>query len=252
MTALVSARGVGKLYRRGSGNFWALRNVNLTLEEGRVTGLVGQSGCGKSTFCRLATGAERPDEGALTLNFDRGEPWAVQCVFQNPHRSLTPTMTVLDAVTEPLTLFSKLPSRRRRDRAAGSLTELGLGEELWNRKPRQLSGGQAQRVALARSLVMTPRLLVLDEPISSLDAPAQAQTLNCIKKLWQRHGLTCLFVAHDLAAVDFLCGRIAVMYGGTVIEEGEREQVVDHPAHSYTKLLLESALGISGGAETRR
>lgn len=239
--ALVRAQGLRRIYVRRGQPFEALSDVSLTLEEGTITGLVGCSGGGKSTLCRLVAGFERPDGGTIQWNFDRRRPWAVQYLFQHPHRSLTPYRTLLQLVTEPLEYFTKLSAQERRNRAAKALEELGLGPELWDRKPGQVSGGQAQRAALARAMILKPEVLLLDEPVSSLDAPAQAQVLNAVKALWKRSGVTCLFVAHDLAAVDFLCHRVGVMLDGRMVEQGSREQVLDHPSHPFTRRLVDLA-----------
>jgi len=228
----------------------AVNDVSFKVEPGEAFGLVGESGCGKSTLLRAVAGLQPPTSGTIALagrpvgaSRSRGERRLVQMVFQDPYGSLNPTHSVDKILAEPLAIQGLDKVETRIERA---LAEVGLGPEHRFRFPHQISGGQRQRVAIARALIMEPRILLLDEPTSALDLSVQAEILNLLKRIGRDRGLTLLMVSHDLAVIAHMCGRIAVMYGGEIVEtlavERLRRGEADHP---YTRTLLASSLATS-------
>ncbi len=230
----------------------AVDGVSLTVGRGKVVALVGESGSGKSTVGRCAVRLLEPTAGRVevggvdishlgrrALRRHRRE---VSIVFQDPGASLDPRMTVGDVVAEPLRLLRLAGSRADRDRSvAAALEQVGLRQEVGRRYPHELSGGQRQRVSIARALVSDPTLLVADEPTSALDVSVQASVLNLVADLQREMGFACLFITHDLSAVEYLADEVAVMYLGQVIESGSRERLFAHPTHPYTQALLSAA-----------
>ncbi len=228
-----------------------LRGVSLSLASGEILGLVGNSGCGKSTLLRALAGLQTPRRGqvlwegreraALTGKASLRLRRRAQLVFQSARDALDPRMRLVDAVAEPLLVHApELDGARRRARAASVMEDLGLGRELMGRRPRGVSGGQLQRVGLARALVVGPDVLLLDEPVSALDVSIQAQVLNLLWDLRERMGLAMLLVTHDLAVVRQICDRALVLSEGCIVEEGEPERLLDHPTHEATRLLVEA------------
>lgn len=227
----------------------AVDGVSFTVVSGEVLGLVGESGSGKSTTARCVAGLIAPDSGRIRLT-DRDVAGAdrrtlralrrdMQMVFQDPYSSLNPRMTVADLVGEGLLIHGIEHDRDRvRTRVIELLELVGLSAEYLHRYPRSFSGGQRQRIAIARSLAVSPRLLICDEPVSSLDVSVQAQVLNLFRDLREQLDLAILFIAHDLAVVNYLCDRIAVMSEGRLVELAAREQLFTDPQHEYTRLLL--------------
>tara|TARA_R110002049_G_scaffold207986_1_gene378411 strand:- start:31547 stop:32551 length:1005 start_codon:yes stop_codon:yes gene_type:complete len=227
----------------------AVEQLSLTLRAGETVGLVGESGSGKTTVGKTALRLVKPTAGHIEIGgmdvIDvsardlRKLRQKAQIIFQDPHSSLNPRMTIRRAVSEGLILNTDLRGRTLRDRVSETLTSLGLPAQFHDRYPHELSGGQKQRVCIARALVLDPDLLVLDEPTSALDVSVQAQILGILKDLRDtRPSLTQLFISHNLAVIRFLCERVAVMYLGRIVEEGPVEQVFDAPAHPYTRALL--------------
>jgi oligopeptide/dipeptide ABC transporter ATP-binding protein len=226
----------------------AVDGVSIGVESGETLGLVGESGCGKSTVARALVRLVRPTAGQI--RFDGAELTALsdeefnairphlQMVFQDPAASLNPRLSVRRMVEEPLKLHSDLGTAERGERAEAVLEEVGLGCELADRYPHELSGGQCQRVNIARALVTNPRLIVLDEPTSALDVSLRARVILLLEELRQRHGLSYLFISHDLATVRYLASRVAVMYLGVIVEEATTAELFDRPAHPYTRALL--------------
>jgi oligopeptide transport system ATP-binding protein len=229
----------------------AVDGVSLTVRPGEVVGLVGESGSGKSTLGRCVTRLVPVTAGEVRINgrdiagLSRRAVRPLRrdftIVFQDPASSLNPRMTVADIVAEPLRLHRIGTSSTRRQRVLDQLDQVGLRPEVARRYPHELSGGQRQRVSLARALVASPSLLVADEPTSALDVSVQASVLNLISRLQAELGFACLFITHDLAAVEFVAQRVAVMYLGTLVEVADREQLFRRPRHPYTQALLSAA-----------
>ena len=227
----------------------AVREVSLRLQRGEVLAIVGESGCGKSTLARLLLGLLPPTSGEVLLD---GRPIGVldrsaiaefvQPVFQDPYASLSPHRRIVDTVALPLTALGRGTAAERRRLALEMLAEVGLPEHMADRLPARLSGGQRQRVAIARALVLRPPVLICDEPTSALDVSVQAQILNLLADLKERLGLSLVLITHNIAVVEHLADRVAVMYLGRVVEEGPVAQVLRQPRHHYTRLLLSSAL----------
>lgn len=216
-----------------------LRDVSIRLDPGEVLGIVGESGSGKSTLAKCVLGLVTDVEGVLEVNSPRP-----QMVFQDPYGSLNPAKTVGWILEEPLRAAGVRDKAERRERVRSFLPLVGLEEEHLTRKPAQLSGGQRQRVAIAAALIQGSKLIVLDEPVSALDVTLQAQILQLLADLKERLGLSYLFISHDLAVVYQLCDRVAVMTGGEIVEEGDVDQIYDHPQHPYTKKLLDASLSL--------
>jgi oligopeptide/dipeptide ABC transporter ATP-binding protein len=232
----------------------AVDDISFVVEEGTTLGLVGESGCGKTTTSKLVLGLERPTAGsirfdgqdvlALDAQGRRRYRRAIQAVFQDPYASLDPRMRVGAIVAEPLVINTTLDATGRLRRVAELLDLVGLPERAASLYPHEFSGGQRQRVAIARALALSPKLVVLDEPVSALDVSIRAQILNLLTDLQKRLGVSYLFIAHDLAAVAHMSHTIAVMYLGTIVECGDAEAVALAPQHPYTKALFAAALPI--------
>ena len=243
---LLAVEGLVKQF----GPVQAVRGVSFALAVGRTFGIVGESGSGKSTTARLVLHLLPPTAGRVRF---RGRPLDdlsraalrqerrhMQMVFQDPYSSLNPRMTVGDTLAEP-TLVHGLSGGRAR--ATALLDEVGLPRTALDRYPHEFSGGQRQRIAIARALATEPALIVADEPVSALDLSVQAQVLNLLRDLQDRHGTALLFISHDLRVVEFMCDEIAVMYLGEIVEQGPREAIYAAPSHPYTQALLDSAPG---------
>jgi peptide/nickel transport system ATP-binding protein len=229
----------------------AVDDVSFTVEPRETLGVVGESGCGKSTLARLILRLLEPDAGAVTF---LGEDLAsasprrlkrlrrdMQLVFQDPHASLNPRMTIDDAVAFSL-LVHGTSRREARARAARLLERVGLDPRLYGpRYPHELSGGQRQRVNISRALVLDPKLLVLDEPVSALDKSVQAQVLNLLQDLKAELALTYVFISHDLNVIEYIADRVLVMYLGHVVETGSATALAEAPKHPYTRALFASA-----------
>jgi oligopeptide/dipeptide ABC transporter ATP-binding protein len=240
------------LLRRRGGAVHAVDDVSLAIPPATTLSLVGESGCGKSTTIKLILGIERPTAGRILFEggdisgFDRAQRQryraAVQAVFQDPWGSLDPRMRVGAIVAEPLRATGGCGRSETRARVAAILDQVGLAPEHAARFPHEFSGGQRQRIAVARSLVLNPRLVVLDEPVSALDVSIRAQIINLLKDLQERHGLAYLLVAHHLATVWTLADNVAVMYLGQVVEFGPAERIRTRALHPYTQALIAAAL----------
>ncbi len=238
----VSKRGKGKTIVK------AVNGVSLAVGRGEALGLVGESGSGKSTIGKAVLHLVKPTAGRIRVNDDdvttpdrareRRLRRNAQMVFQDPHSSLNPRMTIIRSVAEPLILHTALRGAGLRQRVAELLDTVGLSRQFLFRYPHELSGGQKQRVCIARALALNPGLLILDEPTSALDVSVQAQILEFLKALQKELGLSYLFISHNLAVVRHICDRVAVMYLGTIVEEGPTEALFSRPEHPYTQALL--------------
>ncbi len=222
------------------------------VEGGETLGVVGESGCGKSTLGRCLVALERPTSGEILVGrvpvhdlrgaAARRFCATAQYIFQDPYSSLDPRMRVGRQLAEPLAIHRHMPRAARPARVAALLNQVGLSPEAATRYPHEFSGGQRQRIVIARALALSPRLLVADEPVSSLDVSVQAQILNLLVDLRRRYALTMVFVAHDLQVIEFMSDRVAVMYLGVVVELARRDALFVAPQHPYTKTLLGAAL----------
>lgn len=252
---IIRVTGLTKVYpprtRRGHAHL-AVNDVSFQLWEGESLGIVGESGSGKTTISNCLVGLVRPtagriefrgrDLGTLSGRERRKLAPQLQIVFQDPYGSLNPRMRVGEVVAEPLVVHRAVPRAQLRERVAELLTSVGLDPDYADRFPRQLSGGQAQRVSIARALALQPEVLVLDEPVSALDLSVQAQVLALLQQLKRERGLSYVFVSHDLAVVARMCDRILVMCEGNLVEEGRTDEVFGSPRHPYTQHLLSTLL----------
>lgn len=234
---------------RPRGGVQAVAGVSFSMQPGEALGLVGESGCGKSTVARTIVGLEKPRSGTVTIGGKdmhrlsgrelRAARRDVQLVFQDPFSSLNPRMTVRELLTEPWLVHRGIVDRNDWDSRVTELLEtVGLSARHADRRPPQFSGGQLQRISIARALTVRPRLLIADEAVSALDVSIQAQILNLLAQLQRELGLGLLFISHDLSVVRHLCNRVAVMYLGKIVEIGDRESIYGEPTHPYTQALL--------------
>lgn len=247
--SVLSLRGIERRFDSGGRVAYALDGVDLDVAAGEIVGLVGESGCGKTTLTRVAVGLDRPDAGTVTLDgvplinasgqVDPAQRRRVQLVFQDAYASFNPRRTIGSSVAMPLHRY-RLLRRDERQRVGALLEGVGLEASLFDRHPHELSGGQLQRASIARALALDPEILVCDEPVASMDVSVRAQILNVLLDLWQDRGIGILFVSHDLGVVRRIAGRVAVMYLGRVVETGGNEAVWSGPRHPYTRSLAAS------------
>jgi len=240
-------------FGRVSGQTKVLFDVSLALRRGEVLGLLGESGSGKSTLGRLMLGLIEPASGTVLYNGSRLADMPkterrefrkkAQLIFQDPYSALDPTMPIADAVTEPLQVQGKMRASDKAAVARSLLAAVNLDAEIARRYPSELSGGQRQRVVIARALSVEPDFIVADEPVASLDVSIQAQILVMLQRLRESHGLTMLFISHDVSVVHYIADRIAVMYLGRIVELGPAAEVMTSPRHPYTRALLASVPG---------
>lgn len=252
--ALLEVRNLAKHFTRGGGLLSkgavvkAVDDVSFTIEEGEMFGLVGESGCGKSTTGRCILRLVEPTSGEVlfrgenVLGFSRPRMQQarrdMQIVFQDPYSSLNPRMRAGDIVEEPLVIHKLGTKAERRARVAELFDLVGLTAEQLTRYPHEFSGGQRQRIGIARALALNPALVIADEAVSALDVSIQAQVVALLMDLKQRFKLTYLFIAHDLRLVEHICSRVAVMYFGKIVEMGDTRALFANPTHPYTKALL--------------
>jgi peptide/nickel transport system ATP-binding protein len=250
---LLSVEDLHVTFRKGNVAVQAVAGVSFSMRQGETLGLVGESGCGKTTTGRAVVQVERATSGKIRFNdteltaMSRGDlrtlRTQVQMIFQDPISSLNPRRRVTDIVAEPLTIWKIGTKDERREASNAMLERVGIDPALnGTRRPREFSGGQCQRISIARALVMRPKLLVCDEIVSALDVSVQAQILNLLEDLKAEYNLTVLFIAHDLAVVKNVSDRVAVMYLGRLCEIAPADLLYEAPAHHYTAALLSSAV----------
>ena len=268
MTALLEAKGLTRNYSASRGAFCppatlkALAGVSFSLQAGRTLAVVGESGSGKSTLARLLTLIEKPSAGALLID---GEDVAhadaarrrrlrqeIQMVFQNPFGSLNPRQTIGKALEEPLLVNTRMSGPERKAAALMIMEKVGLRPEYYHRYPHMFSGGQRQRIAIARALVLRPKILVLDEPVSALDVSIRAQVLNLLAGLQEEFRLAYVFVSHDLSVVRHIADEVLVIYLGHAVEMGSRDAIFMAPQHPYTRALLSATPVAVPGAKRER
>lgn len=262
-------RGLGVQYRRGAGLFGsskqvlnAVRDLDLDIASGESVGLVGESGSGKSTVAQAIEGLLKPATGSIEISGRdltslgkadvRGLRRHFQMVFQDPYSSLDPSMSIAATLIEPFIVHKMGNRAEARAAAVEALTAVGLREADLAKYPHEFSGGQRQRIAIARALVPNPELLILDEAVSALDVSTRAQVLRLLEKLRSDRGLAYLFIGHDLAVVNRMSDRIAVMYLGRILEFGEARQIVESPRHPYTAALLRSVPDVRNRGDRQR
>ena len=252
--ALTRHYRVSRGFLRGHATVHSLSEVSFSLQAGQTLAVVGESGCGKSTLARQLTMIERPSAGALWLDgvdvamAGSAQRTAlrrqVQMVFQNPYASLNPRQTVAATLEEPLCINTALGSTERRERSAEWLARVGLRPEHGRRYPHMFSGGQRQRIAIARAMILQPRIVVADEPVSALDVSIQAQILNLFMDLQAEFGMACVFISHNLGVVEHMADRVMVMYLGRIVEIGDKRRLFARPLHPYTQALMSATPAI--------
>jgi oligopeptide transport system ATP-binding protein len=239
------------MWNRQKQTLKAVDDISFTLQAGETLGIVGESGCGKSTLARGILGLETVTSGSIKLNGEelttldkksfRNKRKNMQIIFQDPLASLDPRMTVSEIISEPLQVFQPdLSSKQRKQRVQQMMQRVGLLPNQINRYPHEFSGGQAQRIGIARALILKPELLICDEPVSALDVSIQAQIINLLMELQREMGLSMIFIAHDLSVVKHISHRVMVMYMGKVVEMASRDDLFRHSRHPYTQALMDS------------
>lgn len=245
---LLEVRNLKKFFRIGDNTLKAVNDISFDIKRGETLGVVGESGCGKSTAGRTilrlydATGGDVLFEGKSIMNLNNQEMKAMrrnmQMIFQDPYASLNPRMTVGDIIGEALDIHGLASGQKRKERIQELLSLVSLNPEHMNRFPHEFSGGQRQRIGIARALAVEPKFIVCDEPISALDVSVQAQVVNLLEQLQEKMGLTYMFIAHDLSMVKYISDRVAVMYLGKMVELADSDALYEKPLHPYTQALL--------------
>ena len=245
----ISIENLSKTFHTNMGDVQAVSDVSFSLQKGSIVGLVGESGSGKTTLGRCILRLIEPSSGSVKLEGNnllelsnkklREIRKRMQIIFQDPFSSLNPRMRIKDIIAEGIKVHDKLSSENERfNRVAELMEEVGLQSDQMSRYPHEFSGGQRQRVGIARALAVNPEFIVADESVSALDVSVQAQILNLMLSLRDKHNLTILFIAHDLSVVEYLCDQVVVLYLGTVVESGNAKDVYSNPQHPYTRALM--------------
>ena len=248
MSALLEVRDLKKYFKTGAGFLHAVDGISFTLDEGKTLGVVGESGCGKTTLGRVILHLLDLTDGQVIFEGeDRSNPSKkelinmrekMQIIFQDPYSSLNPRMSVSEIIMEPLVLQGKLSKTQVREETQRLMDVVGLANRFGNSYPHELDGGRRQRIGVARALALGPKFIVCDEPVSALDVSIQAQIINLLLDLQEKHGLAYMFVTHDLSVVKYISDDIMVMYLGQMVEKAPSDELFLNPMHPYTKALL--------------
>jgi len=258
--AILSIKNLKVFFKAGSKIIKAVNDVSFDIEKGRIFGLVGESGCGKSTIARTIMGLESSNQGQIIFenniinsgSISKEIRSSIQMIFQDPMSSLDSRMNVSDIIAEGLDIHKLYKNKdERRQKIVKALKSVGLSQDIMNRFPHEFSGGQRQRISIARVLIMEPRFIIADEPLSSLDVSIQAQIVNLLKQIQKERNLTFLFIAHDLAMVKYISDYIGVMYNGKLVELASADEIYNSPLHPYTKSLI-SAIPIADPKNERK
>jgi oligopeptide/dipeptide ABC transporter ATP-binding protein len=262
MSALFRMTDVVKQFRTPQGMVHAVDGVSLEIRAGEVLGLVGESGCGKSSLARLAMRITTPDSGTIELDGAdvtrlarhelRPHRAKMQMVFQDPFASLNPRSTVARIIEEPLIVHRRGTAAERHERVRWLMAKVGLPRAAESRLPHEFSGGQRQRIGIARALALSPKLIICDEPVSALDVSIRAQVINLLASLRDELGISYLFISHDLSVVEHIADRIAVMYLGKIVELADRRTLWRAPLHPYTQALMAAVPAPTAGAVRRK
>lgn len=249
MTKILEVKNLKKTFYKNKIPFTAVESISFSMEKGECLGLVGESGCGKSTTARLITHLAKPDSGSIVLNGEDITDAAgkklkqlyadVQMVFQTPQDSFDPRCTLGDGIMESM-INHGMKKKEAKQRMLELLEMVQLPPEFAGRYPHQVSGGQCQRAAIARALAIGPKLIICDEATSALDVTVQAQIVELLRKLQREMGLSLLLICHNLALVQEMCDKVLVMYQGSIVEEGTPDEVIQNPQQEYTKILIDS------------
>lgn len=251
---LLNLINVNKSYKMSNTKILAMDNINISIRKGEIVGLVGESGCGKSTLARAIVGLEKIDcgeicfEGKKINHKDLKEfRKKVQLIFQDSISSLDPKISIINSVFEPLDILYRKRSDENTKKVKQILDEVGIHQEHYNKFPSQLSGGQCQRVAIARALTLSPKMLICDEITSALDVINQYRIVDKLNELSKEHGISVLFITHNINLAKTLCDRLIIMKSGKVMEQGKTDVIINNPSNEYTKLLISMSMMEKGG-----